>query len=332
MNQTIRWGVLSTAKIAQKELIPAIKRAVNAEVTGIASSSEEKAKEVAQKFSIQKVYSSYEQLLNDPDIDAVYIPLPNHLHKEWVIKAANKGKHILCEKPAALDAGAFQEMKTACEKNKVIFMEAFMYYFHPQHARVREVIANGEIGEVKYMRAGFTFPIGDNQATNIRMNKEKGGGSIYDIGCYAIHSIRTILQQEPETVHVHATLDPDYDVDVDAVTFMSFPNGVHASFDVSFHQANRAEYEVFGTEGKVSIPNAYRPDWYGGAGKVIVERNGVTRTETFYADQYKVEVEHISNVILGNESLQLDMNQTLSNMETIDACVKSIRNKAAVTL
>src|SRR5699024_125214 len=145
MNQTIRWGVLSTAKIAQKELIPAIKRAVNAEVTGIASSSEEKAKEVAQKFSIQKVYSSYEQLLDDPEIDAVYIPLPNHLHKEWVIKAANKGKHILCEKPAAVNAAEFEEMQAVCEEQDVIFMEAFMYHFHPQHERVKEIIASGEI-------------------------------------------------------------------------------------------------------------------------------------------------------------------------------------------
>src|SRR5699024_7820710 len=152
-----------------------------------------------------------------------------------------------------------------------------------------------------------------------------------DIGCYAIHSIRTILQQEPENVHVHATLDPDYDVDVDAVTFMSFPNGVDASFDVSFHQANRAEYEVFGTEGKVSIANAYRPGWYGGAGNVVGEINGVTGTATFYADQSKVELEYISSVISGNESLQLDRNQTLSNMEGIDACLRSIRNKAGVT-
>src|SRR5699024_1906730 len=153
------------------------------------------------------------------------------------------------------DAGAFQEMKTACEKNKVIFMEAFMYYFHPQHARVREVIANGEIGEVKYMRAGFTFPIGDNQATNIRMNKEKGGGSIYDIGCYAIPFIRSILQLGSENLQGEASVDPDYAGEVGGVTFKCFPNGVRASFEVSLHQANRAEYEVVGTGGKISVPN-----------------------------------------------------------------------------
>src|SRR5699024_8950326 len=138
--------------------------------------------------------------------------------------------------------------------------------------RVREVIANGEIGEVKYMRAGFTFPIGDNEATNIRMNKEKGGGSIYDIGCYAIHSIRTILQQEPENVHVHATLDPDYDVDVDAVTFMALPSGVHACLVVSVHQVNRADHELVALEGPGSTPDAKSPVGCGGPGKVIVVR------------------------------------------------------------
>lgn len=142
----VRWGILSTAGIAQKALLPAFSRAENAVVTAIATGSDlAKANEIAEKFQIEKVYDDYEKLLNDPFIDAVYIPLPNHLHKEWVIEAAKNGKHILCEKPAALTAEETAEMIEVCEAKNVLFMEAFMYYFHPQHARVKEIIASGEI-------------------------------------------------------------------------------------------------------------------------------------------------------------------------------------------
>ena len=155
---TVKWGILSTAGIARKQLIPAFGRATNAEVVAIASSSGiEKAKEVADKFSIEKAYGNYESLLDDPAIDAVYIPLPNHLHKKWTIAAAKKGKHILCEKPAAVNTDEFQEMKSICMEHQVIFMEAFMYQFHPQHERARKIIDSGEIGEVSYIRAAHSF-------------------------------------------------------------------------------------------------------------------------------------------------------------------------------
>src|SRR5690625_2330163 len=182
----IKWGIISTARIGITQLIPAIKRSTNAEVVAIATQSDiNKATLIAEQFQIEKVYNSYEKLLNDPNIDAVYIPLPNHLHKEWAIKAAQKGKHILCEKPAALTTEEVYEIKKACEENNVLFMEAFMYYFHPQHNRVKEIIDTGEIGEVTFMQAGFSFYLAEERrAHNIRMSGEKGGGSIYDIGCY----------------------------------------------------------------------------------------------------------------------------------------------------
>ncbi|MUV37011.1 Trans-1,2-dihydrobenzene-1,2-diol dehydrogenase [Lentibacillus sp. JNUCC-1] len=189
----IQWGILSTANIAQKALIPAIQRAKNAEVTAIASGSDAgKARAVAEKFEIPKTHDRYEALLEDPDIQAVYIPLPNHLHKKWVIEAAKAGKHILCEKPIGLDEEEAREMQRVCEENGVLLMEAFMYHFHPQHERVKEIMASGEIGDVRYMRAAFSFFIG-NKADNIRMHREKGGGCMYDVGSYGVHSIRNIL-------------------------------------------------------------------------------------------------------------------------------------------
>ncbi|MUK87720.1 gfo/Idh/MocA family oxidoreductase [Ornithinibacillus sp. L9] len=331
--EKVRWGVLSTAGIAQKALLPAFDRAENAEVVGIATrSGMGKAEAVAKKFAIEKTYDRYEKLLDDPTIDAVYIPLPNHLHKKWVMEAARRGKHILCEKPAALTAEEVLEMKTVCEENNVIFMEGFMYHFHPQHERVKEIVDAGEIGEVKYMRAGFTFYLGQKDG-NIRMSDQKGGGSIYDIGCYAIHSIRNILRQEPTSVFVDAIKDAEYGVDTDAVGYLTFDGGVRATFDSSFGLYNRTEYEVFGTEGSIRVPRAYRPDKNGGEGMILVEKAGVTRTETVTGDQYREQVEHISNAILtGDHKLKHDLNNTIHNMRVIDACFKSIDSGKKVTI
>jgi len=331
----VRWGILSTAGIAQKELIPAFKRATNAVVTAIATGSGiEKANDVAERFSIDKTYDSYEKLLADPDIDAVYIPLPNHLHKKWVIEAAKKGKHILCEKPAAINADEFREMEQACKEHDVLFMEAFMYHFHPQHERVKEIIESGEIGEVTYMQAGFTFYLEEERrGSNIRMSEQRGGGSIYDIGSYAIHSLRNILGAEPESVHVHAITDPEYHIDTDVVGYLTFPNGIRASFDSSFNLAMRNEYRVFGTKGSIVVPRAYRPDNNGGDGLIIVETNGVSRTETLNGDQYRNEIEHLSQAIMeGNRHLKHDFANTLNNMRAIDACYESIKTGKRVTL
>ena len=329
MMKQVQWGILSTAGIAQKELIPAFERATNANVAAIATSSDlDKAATVANQFHIEKVYGTYEELLADSDIDAVYIPLPNHLHKKWVIEAARAGKHILCEKPAALNTEEVLEMKQVCEEEGVLFMEGFMYYFHPQHDWVKEIIESGEIGDVKYMQAGFSFYLGDDRREgSIKMTRETGGGSLYDVGCYAVHSLRNILGSEPDSVHVHAMKDPNTNVDTDVVSYMMFPNGVKASFDVSFNYARRAEYTVYGTKGRIIVPRAYRPDWYGGDGLVVVEQENKSRTETMYGDQYRNEVEYISDAILNGKSLEkleYDFENTVNNMRVLDACFESM--------
>lgn len=330
---TLKWGILSTAGIAQKQLIPAFKRATNAEVVAIASSSGiEKAKEVADKFSIEKAYDSYEKLLDDPAIDAVYIPLPNHLHKQWTIAAAKRGKHVLCEKPAAVNMAEFQEMNAVCAEHQVIFMEAFMYQFHPQHARARQIIDSGEIGEVSYVRAAHSFYMKD-QDSNVRMKYQAGGGSLYDIGCYAIHAIRNVLRVEPETVQVHAVKDSESGIDTGSYAYLTFPNGVRATFDSSFTLTDRNEYEVVGTKGRNVIPRAFRPDKNGGDGLVIVETQGATRTETLNSDQFRDQVEHISRAILnGDRKVEQDYENTLGNMRVIDACVESMETGERVVL
>lgn len=326
----IRWGILSTANIAQTQVIPAIVRAENAEVAGIASESG-KAKEAAAGFSIPAFYDSYEELLQDQEIDAVYIPLPNHLHKKWVMEAAKHGKHVLCEKPAALNEEDAREMALFCHEKGVKFMEAFMYQFHPQHKRVQEIIASGEIGEIKYMSSSFSFFL-ENRESNIRMKKEMGGGSIYDVGGYCIHVIRNFLQSEPLEIDAHAEIDPDTGVDLSATVYMKMENGISSVFSCSMDMASRQEYEIVGTKGRIIVPRAFRPDLYGGKGQIIVQTEQVERKEEWTADLYELEIEYFSQAILDQfEPFQTSEN-TAQNMRVIEACYRSIETSQSVKL
>lgn len=322
--EKIRWGVLSTANIGRTQVIPAIFRAENAEMSAI-SSRGDRVYAAARELGIPKAYESYEALLDDPEIDAVYIPLPNNLHKEWVIKAAEKGKHVLCEKPAALSAQEAKEMIEACEANGVKFMEAFMYQLHPQHARVKEIISSGEIGEVKLIKSSHSFYL-NNREGDIRMDKTMGGGSIYDVGSYCVQVIRHLTDSEPVKVQAIAELDEATGIDLTSTVYMKMDNGVKAMFDCSFDMINRNEYEVIGTEGKIKVPFAFRPDINGGIGKVIIQNNGMTREEKIYGDIYRMEIEQFSRAILDGGEPAITTESTLKNMAVLDKCYESIQN------
>lgn len=322
--EKIRWGVLSTANIGRTQVIPAIFRAENAEMSAI-SSRGDRVYAAARELGIPKAYESYEALLDDPEIDAVYIPLPNNLHKEWVIKAAEKGKHVLCEKPAALSAQEAKEMIEACEANGVKFMEAFMYQLHPQHARVKEIIASGEIGEVKLIKSSHSFYL-NNREGDIRMDKTMGGGSIYDVGSYCVQVIRHLTDSEPVKVQAIAELDEATGIDLTSTVYMKMDNGIKAMFDCSFDMINRNEYEVIGTEGKIKVPFAFRPDVNGGIGKVIIQNNGMTREEKIYGDIYRMEIEQFSRAILDGGEPVITTESTLKNMAVLDKCYESIQN------
>jgi D-xylose 1-dehydrogenase (NADP+, D-xylono-1,5-lactone-forming) len=322
----VRWGVISTADIAQTQVIPAILRSEQAKIVAIASRGE-KASAVAEKFSIPYYYESYEELLINQEVEAVYIPLPNHLHKQWVVEAAKYGKHILVEKPAALTAEETQEMVRVCQENNVKFMEAFMYQFHPQHQRVKELIASDEIGEIKYMRASFSFFL-EERKENIRMNKEMGGGSIYDVGCYCIHAIRNLLESEPVTVKAFAELDPQTGIDLSAIVYMKLENGINCVFDCSFDMSFRQEYEIVGTKGRITVPHAYRPDVVGH--DTVIHIGG--RSEIVAGDQYKLQIDHFSKAILEDFQPSFSVENTLQNMRVIDACYESIEKGQEITL
>lgn len=319
----VRFGILSTANIARKALIPAMKRAENAEVVAVASESG-KAEAFAAELDIPKHYNSYTDLLNDPEIDAVYIPLPNQLHKKWAIEAAKHGKHVLCEKPAALTSQEVEEMDAVFKEHNVLFMEAFMYQFHPQHARVKELIAADEIGNVSLIRGTFSF-LHDMNPKNIRLNKELGGGAIYDIGCYAIHASRLITGEEPIDVKASANIHPEHDVDMTASGTLTFPSGILASFDCSFEQQFKAQYEVVGTKGSILVKNAFRPDIQDGDGVLEINTDSGQREEIVQGDQYKLQVEHFSDCVLTGNELKYPAQETIKNMRVIEKALQEVR-------
>lgn len=257
-DQKVRWGVLGCASIALGKVIPAIQSSTNGEVIAISSRQLEKAREHAQALDIARAYGSYEELLAGPDVEAVYIPLPNSHHCAWTLKAAQARKHILCEKPAATTPEECEQMIEAYLANRVLFMEGFMYRFHPQHQRVKEIIESGAIGTVKLMRASFSFPMVERHS-KIRLSKALGGGALMDVGSYCINACRCILGAEPTIVFASAEMSHDGQVDSSLIATLDFPEGVKCLIDCGFTMTRRHAYEVVGTEGKIDVPAAFVP-------------------------------------------------------------------------
>ncbi|WP_233095959.1 Gfo/Idh/MocA family protein [Alicyclobacillus sp. SO9] len=313
----IRWGILGAARIAEGELIPAIKQASNAELVAVASRDAAKGQAYAEKNGIGKVYSSYEDLLDSPDIDAVYIPLPNHLHAKWSIEAAKRGKHVLCEKPAALTADETRAMVEAANQHSVLWMEAFMYQFHPQWQRVGEIIDSGEIGDVKLIEAHFSFKL--DRPGDIRWDPAKGGGSLYDVGSYAVHVCRALAGDEvPSQIEGAAVFKEDGMVDLTASAVMKFPNGIIAHLDSSFDVAGRQEVELAGSKGSLVISHAFRPD-QGDAKLRITTSDGYREESVEQENMYRLQVEHFGNAVEQGLPLRNTPEQSIRNMEIIDA-------------
>ncbi|WP_078576780.1 Gfo/Idh/MocA family protein [Salipaludibacillus agaradhaerens] len=325
MTDKVSWGILSTANIAKKSMVPAIHEAENAELVGVASESG-KAKETAEQWGAHKYYESYDALLNDDTIDAVYIPLPNALHKEWVIKAAQHKKHVLVEKPAAINSADIVEMNEAAKENHIFWMEAFMYQFHPQHQCVKSWLSDGRIGDITRIRASFSFPL-ELASSNIRLNKDLGGGSLYDVGCYCVHVSRFLLEEEPIKVFATARKLANSNVDVATSAILTFEK-VDAVIDCSFNEAKVNRYEVIGTKGSIEVPYAFRPDHNpdGGKGVVILKNvNGESVDyQSFEANQFTEQITHFSQCILSHKSPHYSPENTYNNMKVLEALYKSL--------
>ncbi|MDB5084721.1 MAG: oxidoreductase protein [Bacilli bacterium] len=329
----LRWGIIGCAGIAIRSVITGIRQSRTGEAAAIASRSLDKAKEAAEKLEIGSVYGSYEELLADDSIDAVYIPLPNHLHKEWTIRAASAGKHVLCEKPFSLTAAEAAEMVAACRAAGVVLAEAFMYRHHPRYHRIKEIIASGEIGEIRGIHGAFTFN-NSRPSENVRFKQFMGGGSLYDVGCYPISAARYILGTEPEAATVQAFFSPDHDnVDMMASGLLEFPGSVGVTFDCGMWAAGRNILEIVGTDGRIEVPSAYVSRSDASSNFFVTLHKGERREEVAPAvNQYALQADDFAAAVFAGKPPLAGAEDPIHNMRAIDACLESARHRRRVVL
>jgi D-xylose 1-dehydrogenase (NADP+, D-xylono-1,5-lactone-forming) len=306
----VRWGIVGCARIAKRGLIPAIARSNSGVLCGIASRDEAKARAWASEYGIPKVYGSYQGLLADPEIDAVYIPLPNELHRTWVLAGSGAGKHVLCEKPLALNGREASDMVDACRTHGVILMEAFMWRHQPRMARIRQMVHQGDIGELRVIRSSFSFPIAPD---DWRLDPSRGGGALWDVGCYCVNTARFFTGEEPSRFHSFARFWPS-GVDLSLTALLDFPSGVLAIIDCSFEQPFRCHCELSGTRGLIDVPLAYLP----AAGskptaaltQIASEENADSRPQESRSlefepiDQYTAMVDHFAGCVTAGKLLE----------------------------
>ncbi|MDT0121006.1 Gfo/Idh/MocA family oxidoreductase [Paenibacillus sp. RRE4] len=330
--QKLRWGILGSANIAIGSVIPGLQQSELNEVTAIASRDLDKAQQTADKLGIEKAYGSYEAILEDDSIDAVYIPLPNHLHREWTIRAAQAGKHILCEKPLALTEKEALEMVEACADAGVHLAEAFMYRHHPRYDQIKEIIASGEIGEIRGIHSTFSFN-NSGSSGNVRFRKEWGGGALYDIGCYSISAARLLLGQEPKAVTVIGMFSPEHDqVDMMASGLLEFDNHVGVTFDSSMWAAFRNTLEVLGSDGIIEVPSAYiaRTD---SSSNFYVTAGGERReVEVQQVNHYALQGDDMARAVLQGKELRFAPSDAAANMKVLEACLRSAEERTRITL
>ncbi len=326
----VRFGVLSTANIGLQKVLPAMQQGERCEIVALASRSDEAARTAAAKLGIPKTYGSYEALLADPEIDAIYNPLPNHLHVPWTIKAIEAGKHVLCEKPIGLSSAQGQELvEVAARHPQLKVMEAFMYRHHPQWVRARAIVAAGGVGELKTIQSFFSYF--NDDPTNIRNRADIGGGGLMDIGCYNISLSRFIFGAEPTRVLGIVEFDPNFKTDRLASGILDFGHGT-ATFTCSTQLSGYQRANIFGTEGRVEveIPVNAPPDrpcriWHQ-QGREIEEIAFDT------CDQYTIQGDLFAASILDDTPVPTPLTDAVANMRVIEAIFASAKQSAWVSL
>jgi predicted dehydrogenase len=295
----LRWGVISSAHIARQQFIPGVRAGTESEVLAIGSRDEQTARAAAAELHIPRAYGSYDDLLADPDVDAVYIALPNSLHVEWTVRSAEAGKHVLCEKPLARRTADAERAAEACRAAGVLLMEAFMWRHHPQHARVRWLLEQGAIGAPRLLRASFSYvirPTSPSGGPNVRLSSDLEGGVLMDIGCYAVNTARWVFGEEPVEVVGHQLIDPDHGVDVAFAAVLRFSGDRLALVDCDFGTTPLNRYEIAGSEGRILIERAYRPDTQS-APIVLTRQDTRTIEDIPSTNQYGHQADHFARSV-----------------------------------
>jgi predicted dehydrogenase len=326
----VRWGILGTAKIAREQVIPALKSGDLTEVVAIASRDARRAGEAAAEFAIPKAYGSYEALLADPDVDAVYNPLPNHLHAPLTIRALEAGKHVLCEKPIALNAEEACQIEAAQARTGKLAAEAFMVRFHPQWQRAREIVKSGRLGDVRAIQTFFSYHLTDPE--NIRNRADIGGGGLYDVGCYAVATARYIFGVEPDRVIGVFDRDPVMGTDRLASGLADFPGKGHLSFTCATQLALTQRVQIVGSLGRLEIQVPFNPGRDQRTHIVIDDARDLTgsgaETEEFpRADQYQLQGDAFSRAILEGRDLEFPISDAVMNMRVLDALFRSAHSE-----
>ena len=319
----VRWGILSTAKIGREKVIPAMQAGQLTEVVAIASRNKEQGETVAKALNIPVVYDSYEKLLNDPQIDAVYIPLPNHLHVEWAIKSLQAGKHVLCEKPIGLSsAEAMLLLQTAKQFPKLKVMEAFMYRLHPQWQEAKKMVSGGMIGELKTIQSFFSYYNVD--PTNIRNKKDAGGGGMMDIGCYCVSLSRFIFGEEPIKIYGLVEFDPVLQTDRMASGMLSFSKGT-ATFTCSTQLTPYQRVNILGTEGRIEIEIPFNAPADKPTRLWLHTKDDSKEVVFDTINQYTLQGDAFSKAILNNEPVPTPLEDAVNNMKVVEGVFESAK-------
>jgi len=317
-----RWGILSTARIGVEKVIPAIQNSENCEVVAIASRSEERSRQAADRLQIPKAYGSYEALLADPDVNVIYNPLPNHLHVPWSIRALEAGKHVLCEKPIGLSSSEGRELIDAGAKHPELkLMEAFMYRHHPQWQRARQLVRDGAIGRLRTIQSAFSYYNVDPD--NVRNHADIGGGGLMDIGCYPISLSRFVFETEPVRVSGILEQDPDFHVDRLASAILDFGDGI-STFTCSMQLSPYQRVNIFGDRGRIEIEIPFnapadRPS------RLWLQHSADNIEEIVFelCDQYTIQAELFARAIMDGTPVPTPIEDAVANMKVIEAIVAS---------
>ena len=302
-DRPFRWGILSAANIARRRFVPGVLGGTEGQLAAVAARDGDRARAFATEFGIPRAYDAYEALLADPTVDGVYIGLPNLLHPEWTVRAAAAGKHVLCEKPLSRRASDAARMAAACADAGVLLMEAFMFRHHPQHTRVRELLAAGEIGEPTILRATFSFARDAERRTrDARVNPDLDGGAFMDVGCYALNAARFIFDAEPVEVAALQRFDRALGVDTSFAAVARFPGDRLALLDGSFDVSGRQRYEVIGSRGSIVVDPAFQPGPDTATFTILRggERHAV---QVPGVDQYALEADHFVRSVRAGQLL-----------------------------
>jgi predicted dehydrogenase len=325
-NEPVRWGILGAANIGVRKVIPAMQRGTRSRVVAIASRTLAKAQNAATELGIPRAYGSYEELLADPEIEAVYNPLPNHLHVPWTIRAAEAGKHVLCEKPIALSADEARTLLDVRERTGVRIGEAFMVRNHPQWLAVRDLVASGRIGELRVVAGHFAYFKRD--PNDVRSILEWGGGGLMDVGCYPITMSRWLFAEEPEAVVGLIDRDPDLRVDRIASALMRFSSGRQATFTCAMQLAHYQRMQLHGTSGRIEVqipfnaPNDRPCRIFVDDGRELGDRSAEA-IEFPAVDQYTLQGDNFSAAVRGERSVPVSVEDAIGNMAVIDAIFHS---------